>query len=463
MDARRLAVTILLGTIGCGPGPDSMQGDGVRPELTETDSLQEGLVTCAPRSMTGYRGGQAFAITVVTADGKPSEVKTANAYHLMQAEAARDGVRLTIVSGFRSQSEQEYLYSCYVNCSCNNCNLAAYPGYSNHQSGSALDLNTDESGVYRWLARNAARFGFYETVPGEDWHWEYYGPAPGVGPCRGDGQPVLPPGPQLDFVTPREGGQYTNGVWFKTRVSDVVSLVRYSADGWFLGASEDAADNFSIRYEFGQLGRRSVKAQAIDARGQVVATQEISIEVVSGAPVRGKLGFTSPQLDGWYRNGVELRTDAEGDIQAVTYSAGAHVLGRSTDRAAGFPLRYVFSGLGYRALRAVGVDAQGQEVARRSIGVRVLPGEEGPVGLTLVSPAPDSRNRGEVRLLAVASDSVARVVYSADGWPLGQSQAAGNFELRYTFNQSGTRKVRAEAFDAAGVKVAEDQVTFEVQ
>ena len=51
-------------------------------------------------------------------------------------------MNLKVVSGFRTMAEQTYFYNCHVNCNCNNCNLAAKPGYSNHQSGHALDLNT---------------------------------------------------------------------------------------------------------------------------------------------------------------------------------------------------------------------------------------------------------------------------------------------------------------------------------
>lgn len=447
----------------CVPDPKDYAGDGVRPDDVETQSIQEGLVTCAPRSRTGYSSGRSFAITVVTADGKPAEVKTANAYHLMQAAAADDGVRLRVVSGFRSQAEQDYLYACYVNCSCNNCNLAAYPGYSNHQSGSALDLNTHDWGVYRWLATNAARFGFYETVPGEDWHWEYFGPAPGIGPCRDDGQPAAPAGPELTFVTPNEGGRYVNGVWLKTTVSEPVALVRYYADGWFLGASEDGSDNYSVRYVFGQLGARLITAEAVQASGQVVATKKVRIEVTPGTAPTGKLTFTSVHVDGWYRNGVSLSTEAEGPIAEVTYSAGRHVLGRSQDAAGGFPLRYVFSQLGYRTVRAVGRDATGQEVARRSVAIRVLPGEEGPVAVQLVAPTAGAEASGAVRILALGSTSVARVDFSADGWSLGSVRGAKEYELNYVFNQSGTRTVRAEAFDAAGSSLGSDETRFEVR
>lgn len=78
-------------------------------------------------------------------------------------------MNLRIVSGFRTQAEQEALYRLYR---AGSGNLAARPGYSNHQDGKALDLNTRDPGVYAWLTRNGARFGFKRTVPSERWHWE---------------------------------------------------------------------------------------------------------------------------------------------------------------------------------------------------------------------------------------------------------------------------------------------------
>src|SRR5688572_17720528 len=101
----------------------------------------------------------------------------------MQQAAAADGVSIAIVSGFRTMDQQEYFYACYVNCNCNNCNLAARPGYSNHQSGHALDLNTSANGVLNWLNNNAAAYGFMRTVSSEPWHWEWWGGGPGGGVC----------------------------------------------------------------------------------------------------------------------------------------------------------------------------------------------------------------------------------------------------------------------------------------
>src|SRR5690606_15622592 len=69
------------------------------------------------------------------------------------------------------------------NCNCNSCNLAATPGYSNHQSGHALDLNTSTPGVLNWLNNHGAYYGFARTVPSEPWHWEWWGGGPGGGVC----------------------------------------------------------------------------------------------------------------------------------------------------------------------------------------------------------------------------------------------------------------------------------------
>jgi D-alanyl-D-alanine carboxypeptidase len=171
--------------------------DDVRTEDPPIDTrdnvLVRGLWDCTESQDTGYSDGDAFSIGVVTVDGKPVEVDTANAYIVMQEAADADGVEIRIVSGFRTMDQQEYFYGCYVNCNCNNCNLAAPPGYSNHQSGHALDLNTSDSGVLSWLNAHGASFGFSRTVSSEPWHWEWWGGGPGGGPCGASPECVADP------------------------------------------------------------------------------------------------------------------------------------------------------------------------------------------------------------------------------------------------------------------------------
>jgi hypothetical protein len=146
--------------------------------------------TAAVELHDAYRNGQYIGrIEVVRLQGEPErgarglgrradgptglrvERTTACAFGRMNAAF---GNALRLSSGFRTMDEQRYLHNCYVTQSCNSGNLAARPGWSNHQHGIALDIRVaDRPDHYAWLAANAQRFGFVRTVPSERWHWEY--------------------------------------------------------------------------------------------------------------------------------------------------------------------------------------------------------------------------------------------------------------------------------------------------
>ncbi|MGV3622932.1 MAG: M15 family metallopeptidase [Archangium sp.] len=178
-------VALVFAACGPEPLPGEFDDTGLEADNGHDDyqTVEQGLVECGESQSTGYRNGNAFPITLIRVDGYLVEKTTGNVYAQMQAAAAAAGVSMRINSGFRTPQEQQYLYNCYRNCNCNSCNLAAAPGYSNHQSGTALDLNTANGAVLNWLNNNAARFGFRRTVPSEPWHWEYFGGGPGGGPC----------------------------------------------------------------------------------------------------------------------------------------------------------------------------------------------------------------------------------------------------------------------------------------
>lgn len=114
------------------------------------------------------------------------------AFQEMQNAAARDGIRLTIVSGYRSYTRQEALYNKYVakDGKAEADRYSARPGYSEHQSGLAMDLNSvDDSFAYtkeaKWIAENCSKYGFIirypkgkESITGyiyEPWHVRYLG------------------------------------------------------------------------------------------------------------------------------------------------------------------------------------------------------------------------------------------------------------------------------------------------
>lgn len=114
------------------------------------------------------------------------------AFDRMANDAWGDGLGLFICSGFRSYSEQRDLYDGYaMQRGVEEADrVSARAGYSEHQSGLAMDINsTDFEFEYtaeaKWLAEHCAEYGFIirypkgkEGVTGyayEPWHIRYVG------------------------------------------------------------------------------------------------------------------------------------------------------------------------------------------------------------------------------------------------------------------------------------------------
>ncbi len=114
------------------------------------------------------------------------------AFMEMKNAAARDGITLTIVSGYRSYARQEKLYNNYVtkDGQAEADRYSARPGHSEHQSGLAMDLNSVDDSFAdtkeaKWIAENCAKYGFIirypkdkEEITGyiyEPWHVRYLG------------------------------------------------------------------------------------------------------------------------------------------------------------------------------------------------------------------------------------------------------------------------------------------------
>jgi hypothetical protein len=241
--------------------PDDALESESEPVATQSSPLIS-AVDCTSRTATAYVSGSPRTIETIRIDGKAVTKATGHAFLAMQRAAHDAGVYLGLNSGFRTNEEQQYLYSCYLTGRCNNGNLAARPGYSNHQSGTAVDLSTSS-----WLASNAGRFGFRRTVPIEPWHYEYDGPDPG-GVCDA-----------VSWVSPKAGGWYTNGVWMKARAAGAAKVV-YRAGRWTLGESSDASQDFALRYTFNTLGYRDITATAFSSSGQELGSRTINIRVL---------------------------------------------------------------------------------------------------------------------------------------------------------------------------------------
>ncbi|OYO16151.1 peptidoglycan-binding protein [Enemella evansiae] len=85
-------------------------------------------------------------------------------------KAAHGGRDITVNDGYRSLARQQYFWDCYKTKKCNNGNLAARPGTSNHGWGRAFDVGRDGRD---WLHRNAGKYGFVFDVSSESWHMTY--------------------------------------------------------------------------------------------------------------------------------------------------------------------------------------------------------------------------------------------------------------------------------------------------
>ncbi len=128
-----------------------------------------------------YDAGQkGDAIPVVMLDGCRMAVWVVPFWTRMRDAARAEGVELrpnSQDSGFRTYQDQARLREKY------GARRAAGPGWSNHQTGHAIDIRMNNQ-VETWLSENAGDYGWVRDT-WEDWHWEYWGPgapaATGVG------------------------------------------------------------------------------------------------------------------------------------------------------------------------------------------------------------------------------------------------------------------------------------------
>lgn len=117
---------------------------------------------------------------------------TQSAFDKMNADAKSLGLNLWIASGYRSYATQKRLYNNYVSSDGKEAadTYSARPGYSEHQTGLAFDLNSVEESFAntdegKWVKDNCYRYGLIirypkgkESITGyiyEPWHLRYVG------------------------------------------------------------------------------------------------------------------------------------------------------------------------------------------------------------------------------------------------------------------------------------------------
>ena len=124
--------------------------------------------------------------------------EAAEATQAMFEAAQEDGISLTVISAYRSYDYQTELYNNYVQqygTAATN-EMSAQPGFSEHQTGLALDVDTPDgqhtlkqsfgqTPAGQWLAERAHEFGFVIRYPEDEheytgfhyepWHLRYFG------------------------------------------------------------------------------------------------------------------------------------------------------------------------------------------------------------------------------------------------------------------------------------------------
>lgn len=119
--------------------------------------------------------------------------KTAYEKYVQMADAAKkDGVSLRVVSAYRTEDFQRKLYNKKLKSTgkSNADNYSARPGFSEHQTGLAVDINStrtsfENTSAFKWLQKNAYKYGYIlryqkgkEWITGyayEPWHYRYVG------------------------------------------------------------------------------------------------------------------------------------------------------------------------------------------------------------------------------------------------------------------------------------------------
>jgi D-alanyl-D-alanine carboxypeptidase len=154
------------------------------------------------RSLPLCPEAEKLVVAEVGADGREFQLTpaAAAAWRSMKDAAASEGIVLRLISAFRSIDRQVEILREKLAAGATVeeiLSASAPPGYSEHHTGCAIDIDTDGAAAleiefertpaFAWLSKNAPRFGFVLSFPRgnqygyqyEPWHWFYTGKAEG--------------------------------------------------------------------------------------------------------------------------------------------------------------------------------------------------------------------------------------------------------------------------------------------
>ncbi len=160
------------------------------------DALDIPPALLADKCMQACAPAHQLTLVQTDADGREHHLlpAAAQAWQDMKAAAQAEGIVLEIVSAFRDLERQTEIIRAKQARGMaieTILTLSAAPGYSEHHTGRAIDINTpgclpteeefERTEAFAWLSRHAGRFGFSLSYPRgnphgfiyEPWHWCY--------------------------------------------------------------------------------------------------------------------------------------------------------------------------------------------------------------------------------------------------------------------------------------------------
>ena len=167
------------------------------PVDTDIEKNNEMLTNKFHKLTNEYNPDDLIDISNVYSYGENQKLRK-NAYDAfisMFNAAKKENITLIINSSYRSYEEQEEIYNKYTKWygEEDTDKIAAKPGFSEHQTGLAVDIqsyntnkdNFEESDAFKWLNENAYKYGFILRYPKdkeyltgygyESWHYRYVG------------------------------------------------------------------------------------------------------------------------------------------------------------------------------------------------------------------------------------------------------------------------------------------------
>lgn len=161
-------------------------------EITNYDNV-DALVNKYHKLPSNYEASDLVTLSKDYSSRGHKIKKVASEPLMKMIDAAKaDGLNLLVISGYRTESTQSGLFNNSVKRHGMDHALiySAKPGYSEHQLGLTVDLNSteenfDQTKEYKWLKANSYKYGFIERYPKgkefitgygyEPWHYRYLG------------------------------------------------------------------------------------------------------------------------------------------------------------------------------------------------------------------------------------------------------------------------------------------------